>query len=369
VAVVKRWVKTRGAEPARRVGRGPGSGTVPGPGWLGSVSWAVLALGGITWAGPGMAYRRIERRFPLAGVARVVVFHRYGNVAVVGGEADYAQLNALVRVTAKDRQTAEEVSAEVDFQTREGKDSLVVVTSYPSVTPAGQELGYEVTLDLVLPVRVSTTVYNSFGDVVITGMDGPCAVVNRFGDVELDRCDRCEVDNTHGRVRLMGTRGSSVVRNSYGDVDLRLADGPVQVMNRYGTVHADQSSGNVAISNLFGNVFARPDRGALSIANRYGDVSACVDDDELTHLRILSRLGRVELRLAQAVPFEMEAMACRGRIISGLPIEVKPVGEDQEKATYAGGGGPRIELRGVFSDFVIRGDEADSLPSMKPGER
>jgi hypothetical protein len=310
--------------------------------------------------------RRIEKRVPLAGYSKATVIHRYGDVTVIGTGDAHALVDALVRVTARDRQRAEAFAHRVDIRADGQGDSFVIATVYPSDVPADPQLGYEVELSIRMPAGVAASVHNSFGDVRIAGMDGDCRVANRFGEVELDRCDRCEVDNSYGRVRLAQTRGLTVVRNSYGDVDLRLADGPVQVTNRYGTVHTEQSANDVTIDNQFGNVFARSDRGALSIANRYGDVNARIDDPELAVLRIMSRLGRVELSLSEQVPFRIDAVAQRGRIVSGLPLPVRSAGNIQLVSAEQGTGGPKIDILGVWSDFVINRPVA--VPGT-PGER
>ncbi len=329
--------------------------------------FVLLGLAGAVLAGPLVVTRRVEKRIPLAGCDKVVVLHRYGNVAVVGtGDAD-ALVDALVHVTARDRRLAEDFAEKVQLQAVGQGDSFVITTAYPVQAVSDAQLGYEVQISIRLPAKTAASVHNSFGDVRITGMDGNCHVVNRFGDVELDRCNRSDVENSYGRVRLAETRGLSVVQSSYGDVDLRLASGPVQVKNRYGTVHTDRSADDVTIDNRFGNVFARSDRGAVSITNRYGDVNAWVDDADLAALSIMSRLGRVELNLSDRVPFRIDATAQGGRIVSGLPFEIRRVGTGQLVSARQGEGGPLIDIQGVWSDFAIHGDGSGSDASH--GER
>ena len=319
-----------------------------------AVMLILLGLAGLVLAGPLVVTRRIEKRIPLAGYSKAAVIHRYGDVTVIGTGGVHALVDALVRVTSRDRRLAEEFAGKVDIQAAGHGDSFVIATVYPPHVPDPQ-LGYEVILNIRMPAGVAASVRNSFGDVRIAGMDGDCRVSNRFGEVEVDRCDRSEVENAYGRVRLAQTRGLAVVRNSYGDVDLRLAGGPVQVTNRYGTVHTEQSADDVTIDNQFGNVFARSDRGALSIANRYGDVNAWVDDADLAALSIMSRLGRVNVSLGEQVPFRIDAVAERGRIVSGLPFEVRDAGNIQQVSAEQGDGGPKIDIRGIWSDFDIHG--------------
>ncbi|HTW90486.1 MAG TPA: hypothetical protein VMH22_02120 [bacterium] len=330
---------------------------------------SLFSLGvGVVLAGPVVVTRRIEKQFPLARLKRTVVVHRYGNVTITGTNGERALVDALVRVSAGDRKLAEDFARNTDIQAAGQGDSFVITTAYPPSAAGDSQLGYEVDVSIMLPSAESALVRNSFGDVRIAGMDGNCGVSNRFGDVEVDQCDRCEVENSHGRIRLAGTRGLAVVRSSYGDVDLRLAAGPVQVTNRYGTVYTQQSDGDVTIDNQFGNVFARPDRGALSITNRYGDVNAWVSDAELGALRIMSRLGRVDLSLGDQVPFHIDATARQGRITSGLPFEVRGVGTGQEVTAQQGTGGPQIDLQGEWSDFVIH-DVSETIPNSPVRER
>jgi hypothetical protein len=333
------------------------------------VALALLGLAATVLAGPLVITRRIEKSVPLTACGKTVVLHRYGNVAVTGTGDAHVLIDALVRVTARNRRLAEGFAEAVDIQATRQADSFVIATVYPSNTPTDPQLGYEVEMSIRMPAGTALLVRNSFGDVRIAGMDGDCRVVNRFGDVEVDRCERCEVENSYGRVRLAETRGLAVVRNSYGDVDLRLAGGPVQVTNRYGTVHTEQSAGDMTIENQFGNVFARPNRGALSITNRYGDVNAWVVDAELTTLNIMSRLGHVDLSLSEQVPFCIDATARQGRIVSGLPFEVRSVGTAQEVSARQGAGGPQIDIQGVWSDFVIHGDVSEPAPDAPTVER
>lgn len=334
-----------------------------------AVVLVLSVFAGLVLARPLVATRRIERRLPLAGCQKVVVVHRYGDVTLVGSKEAVVEIDAVVRVTATSRDLADEFAKRVEVQAGGAGDSLVLATAYPQSATGDPQFGYQVQLNVRVPSAAVTSVENSFGDVRVAGMDGHCRVSNRFGDIELDRCDRCEVENLYGRVRLAGTKGLAVVKNSYGDVDLRLAGGPVQVMNRYGTVYTDRSEGDVKIDNRFGNVYARPDRGALYIDNRYGDVNAWVEDDELATLCIVSRLGRVELSLDHAVPFRMEALARQGRIVSGLPIVVRPVGTAQIASARLGSGGPLIKIEGVWSDFAINGGLSGSASDSPPAER
>ncbi|MBM3330296.1 hypothetical protein FJY68_00415 [candidate division WOR-3 bacterium] len=333
------------------------------------IALGLAVLVGVLAAGPMVVMRRIEKRVPLAGHTKAAVVHRYGDVTVIGTGGAHAVVDALVRVTARDRRLAEEFAGKVEIQAAGQGDSFVIATVYPSDVPFDPQLGYEVNMSIRMPAGVAALVRNSFGDVRVVGMDGDCRVVNRFGEVEMDRCDRSVVENSYGRVRLAQTRGLTVVRNSFGDVDLRLAGGPVQVTNRYGTVHTEQSTNDVTIDNQFGNVFARSDRGALSIANRYGDINAWVDDAELAALSIMSRLGRVNLSLGEQVPFRIDATARQGRIVSGLPFEVRSVGTAQEVSARQGAGGPQIDIQGVWSDLVIHGDVSDPAPDAPTVER
>lgn len=347
----------------------PGFKSRRGGGGIARIAVGAVGLLGIVLAGPLVATRKIDKMVPLAGTGRAAVVHRYGNVTITGAHDEHALIDALVRVTAGERKLAEDLAQKIGIQTVEQGDSLVIATVYPTDAPNDSQLGYEVDISIQLPAGSSALVRNSFGDVRIVGMDGNCRVSNRFGDVDIDGCDHCEVDNSYGRVRLAGTQGLAVVRNSYGDVDLRLAAGPVQVTNRYGTVHTERSASDVSIDNQFGNVFARPDRGALSISNRYGDVNAWVDDADLAALSIMSQLGRVDLSLRNQVPFHLDAAARQGRITSALPFEVRGVGAGQEITAQQGWGGPLIDVQGIWSDFAIHGDESVPGPDTPPAGR
>jgi hypothetical protein len=320
-------------------------------------------------AAPCVVTHRIEKQVPLTAGQGVIVLHRYGSVTVIGSGDAHAVADALVRVTAASRRLAEEFARRVEVRVETRGDSAVIATLYPACEPAASQHGFEVELSIRMPAHAGVAVRSSFSDVRIVGMTGDCRVSNRFGDVEIDRCGRCGIDNSYGSVRLVKTRGLVTVRNSYGDVDLREAAGPVQVANRYGTVRTGQSDGEVQIDNRFGNVIAHPDHGRLSIANRYGDINAWVASTELTALNIMSRLGRVDLSLTGGVPFQLDANALQGQISSGFPFVVREVGVRQLVSARQGTGGPRIGLDGVWSNFVIHQDTVESQPAARPESR
>ncbi len=331
----------------------------------GRTAAAFLAVGlvALVLAQPVVVTRRIEKRVPLSACRRMVVLHRYGSVTVTGTGDALALVDALVRVSTFNRALAEDFAKRVQVQAAAQGDSFMIATLYPPSTPADSQLGYEVELNVRVPAATRASVSNAFGDVRVAGMTGDCRVSNRFGDVEVDRCTRCDIDNSYGGVRLIETRGLVTVKNSYGDVDLVEAIGPVQVANRYGTVRTGQSDGEIQIDNRFGNVIAHPDHGRVSIANRYGDINAWVASNELTALSIMSRLGRVDLSLTGGVPFQLDANSLQGQISSGFPFVVREVGTAQLMSARQGTGGPRIGLDGVWSNFVIHQDAAESQPA------
>jgi hypothetical protein len=332
------------------------------------VSVAIVAIGlaGVVLAKPIVVTLRIEKQVPLAAGQDVTVLHRYGSVNVIGSGDAHAVADALVRVTAASRRLAEEFARGVDVGIGTRGDTAVIATLYPAREPTDPELGYEVELNVRMPASARVAVGSSFSDVRVAHMTGDCRVTNRFGDVEVDRCARCDIDNSYGGVRLIETSGLVTVRNSYGDVDLVEAIGPVQIANRYGTVRTGQSDGEIQIDNRFGNVFAHPDHGRVSIANRYGDINAWVASTELAALDIMSRMGRVDLSLTSGVPFRLDANALQGQISSGLPFTVRQVGTRQQMSARQGRGGPRIGLDGVWTSFAIHRDVAETLPAMGP---
>ncbi|MCX6842993.1 MAG: hypothetical protein NTX53_12005 [candidate division WOR-3 bacterium] len=331
-----------------------------------TLALAIAGLAGLVFAAPSVVTLHIEKQVPLAAGQGVVVLHRYGSVFIASTSDAHAVADALVRVTAASRQVAEEFARKVDVGVSSYGDTAVVATLYPAGEPVDSQLGFEVELTVHVPANVGVAVRSSFSDVRVAGMTGESRVSNRFGDVEIDRCTRCGIDNSYGSVRLVKTSGLVTVRNSYGDVDVREAAGPVQVANRYGTVRTGQSDGEVQIDNRFGNVIAHPDHGRLSIANRYGDINAWVASTELTALNIMSRLGRVDLSLTGGVPFQLDASALQGRISSGFPFVVHEVGARQLVSVRQGTGGPRIGLDGAWSNFVIHQDTAESMPAAGP---
>ncbi len=302
-------------------------------------------------------HRTIRGRFN-----RVALNHRYGDVRVTGQpDSSVVVLDAVVRVSAATAEAAQAFADGVDFDFRPGRGVMVITTRYPRPSRTDPRLSYDVQIDLIVPCSVRLEVDNSFGDLAVRGVHGGCSVASRFGQVELERCGQCAVTGRYGGVRTCRTQGPLHVEHLFGNVSVEEALDVTRVMNLYGTVQAVRMRGPTRITNVLGCVRARPGSGPMVIENHLGQVSATVQGSELDDLRILSRLGQVELNLARGMPFELGGRVRHGRIRPMLPVRVRDLGAIESVSAQTGEGGPQIRFDGLFSDFIIRGDS-------EPGE-
>lgn len=280
----------------------------------------------------------------------IKVSNQYGNLTVQGWTDDRAVFDAVIRATAQDASVASRLSRAVQLLVSRQAETLCIQTVSPSETP--EDCGYEVHLRLGVPDEARLVAANSFGDVELAGIQGGCLVTNRFGDVTMHGCRDCDVTSRYGNVQVNEQSGTLAVRNSYGNVLLDGVDAQATVDNRFGDVNAQGLAGIIALNNELGRVMARAAAGQLSVENHYGDVTAWVEDSGLSNLDVVSELGRVELFLEQMLPFRLGARTVHGKVQSELPLLVKTYG--QTASGSQGEGGTRINLEGDGADIVIQ---------------
>ncbi len=288
----------------------------------------------------------------------VKVVHHYGDLRISGSASEKAKMDAIIRVTGRDKRSATELADKIDIGIVTRDETLFVVTSYPRHIQPCPVLSYEVDVRLVVPEGASLVAHNAFGGLMVSGVKGGCRLANRFGDVGLDRCQNCDVVSRYGDVWVWANTGFLLVDNRFGNVFLDEVTDRVRVENRYGNVKGTGLDGIVHLDNRFGDVRTRHSRGSLTVANHYGDISAWVEDSALTDLDVMSELGRVELNLARMVPYQLGGRTVQGLIRSTLPLQVDEQG--CRVHGFSGHGGARVHLSGTWTDFFIQSEPIEN---------
>jgi hypothetical protein len=298
-----------------------------------------------------VATRRIELKLERRPV--VLVVHRYGDVNVTGSDRAEPQVTAWVRVDDASAERAEALAGRVRLVVSGRGDTDVVTTVYPAgpQNDPGLSLGADIELDL--PSASGVVVRNSFGDVSLAEVSGPCRLENRFGDVEAMRVGDLEIASRYGKVRLEETRGRLLVNSSYGDVKLAGLDDSSRIDNRFGSVELEDSRRHALVHNLWGDVIVVPGGGAVSVANRWGDVVARVERPEVAALNLVSLGGDVRLAVARGVPFQLNGQARQGNAHAPRSIVVSPGELGQVVFGRLGTGGPLIEVGTVLGDIEV----------------
>lgn len=322
---------------------------------------AAVVLAVLVGLSPVTVERRVHRAAPCPEGMTVRVIHRYGDVAVTGQPTDSVTLVAVIRATAEDPEVAQLLAdSMIDVLLGRRGETLFVTTRYPRDLEPGPDLSYDVRLGLAVPGTAFVLATSSFGDLSVCDLRGGCRLDSRFGNVDIEGARDCEVTSRYGDVHVARSDGELAVQSSYGDVVLDEVSDRVTVDNRYGNLESDGASGVVYLDNRLGRVTARRSSGRMMVVNRFGDVEAWVDDSGLAELDVMAELGRVEINLAQRIPWQLGGRTVRGLIESALPLEVRVHAEGREVTGGQGTGGPRIGLVGSWADFFIR--------SVKPGE-
>ena len=264
------------------VGRGHGGAF---PGWdrvsvalvtlislfLAAASWLVVGPGfalGMSWAHSvgliptSQVERRIDQsaEVPREVTAVEVVAPDWPVTKRIQGGSDTLRAELHVFQAGRTEEEARRLASEWRLNVATHGDVIRVQAEPPSVTPSTPLVRGTGSRQLVIhvPSRLKVKVGGGSGLVEVIDVAG-CEVVNRFGDVQVNRVPGpVKVTNEHGAIRIEGDTirlGNVTVENGFGPVRVSGAKGPLTLLNRHGEVSvewADNPTGDSRIENEFG---------------------------------------------------------------------------------------------------------------------
>ena len=279
----------------------------------------------------GFAYtleESFQKTIPRQEAALLEVNNVNGSIQVSPWAADSIKIEALKRVTAPDREKAEECLGELEIQVmRRGKE-ISVETVYPGGDcPSGCLFGL---------LR---------GKKVRWNVDYTISVPVSF-DLELH--------TTNGSVKAQGTKG---------EVEAWSTNGTIRITEVEGSVLGQTTNGSVKIGDIRGDAVARSTNGSVKLWGIAGSVRCSTTNGnvraEITRTKLekscnLSTTnGSISVSLPAEISADIDARTTNGKMRFGLPVTVQGELSKRRLRGKIGQGGPLLRLRTTNGNITI----------------
>lgn len=228
--------------------------------------------------------KEFSKKVTLAPGQRVSIDSKNGDTVIRGGAGNEASIRAFIRVSAAERNVAEQFANGIVIEVLQGATDLRVQVRYPERSHStggflerifgGPNLGYSVRLELSLPEASPLQVRHAFGRVEVDDMKAGANVVNSNGDVIVRRGRGTHrVETQFGRMQVDRIAGDVSLTNNNGDVNASEITGNVMARGKFGAMELTRISGTVDVQNDNESVTASDIGGRTVIGSSFGAIS------------------------------------------------------------------------------------------------
>lgn len=143
----------------------------------------------------------------------------------------------------------------------------------------------------------------------------------------------------------LNTVGAVTTGDIRGNVKVATAGGSISVGNIEGTLTVDSAGGSVTARGVMDSIQAE---------TRGGSFTAYLSQQPRSDSNISTSGGRIEMRLAQTVGVELDAVTTTGRVTTDDPTLTEPHSKRNTLQTSINGGGPKLVLRAADGSIRLR---------------
>ena len=254
-----------------------------------------------------------------------------GDLQILAAPQGRPELRAHLRTLAGDKEIAEEMLDAIRIETEREEGTLVVRLVRPDLKrPYMTNSSYELFVPAAIRVRVlnesgnvevrggfnSASIVTSFGNVVLSGIQGDVGVTSESGNVSADRieCRKIRLVTTYGDIAMSYVRAKEVeARTRSGDISLewiraletlaKTSHGFIDAVGHEGSanlhtldssmvLHAADVANTATLRAERGEIVCEGGSGFLEVAAEYGKITV---NDFVGSVAVKSHHGNVEL--------------------------------------------------------------------------
>lgn len=222
----------------------------------------------------------------LPATTNLEVKNRFGNVSIDGSEADIKLINMYGDIVA------ENLVGKCDFENGFGA----------------------VTVENVAQCRIS----NSQGNTTVKNVTGMLEAKNSFGQLEVTGVQGpATIENSKGNIIAKNIDGKATLITGYATLNVDGVTGDANITNSHGRIYADNLTGStVRIGNSFGPVEFSTAATSIECTNQNGKIEAEFTNPEFLNAKLTTKFNDVSLHLPATLTPEFKIDAKGGKVTS-----------------------------------------------------
>jgi Toastrack DUF4097/SHOCT-like domain len=219
----------------------------------------------------------IDEPIAATGAARLVLKNRWGDVRIVGSDAQEITVHAAVTAWSNDEQSAAQAAQAVRLRHYREGEAIVL----GSEVQEGRRARHRIDLDITVPRTFAADLKAMSGDISASGVNGEMRAANFSGDIIVQDCT-----------------GSVSVESKSGDIDLLRCGGELRAHTLSGDINLENVTTHAATAHsVSGDVradIALEERAVIELKSVSGDLAIFVPHDTACAVNLATASGRIE---------------------------------------------------------------------------
>lgn len=315
----------------------------------------------------------IEPPFPSA----LYVVNRHGDVEIQGTDMERIVVTLRKQIRRRTSEEAQEVANNLKLVTERDGTKIILMTnraefekkrfqtSYTIRVPRGTDVNVMNTYGLVkIADTGATDIDNSYGEVIVTDIEGTLSVRNKYDDVDVRNVGAdCTIDSHNSSVDVHRIAGSVKIFHRYGNLDLDGIGKDVIVDASNSAVVCQNVDGTVDVGSTYRNISLQ-NVGSVKVTAKNCDVDI---DGVSKSCTVENTYGSVKVANLQGdLTISGKTMSVYGNNIAGEKISIDTTYRDVELEDFSGeteiihsSGQVRLAPKAINFPIVVKGKYSD----------
>lgn len=275
------------------------------------------------------------------------VVNRHGDIKIQGTEEDRIVVTLQKTIRRRTAEEAQEVANTLKMVTEQTDHNIILTTnrgefkkkrfrtSFTISVPEGADVSVSNTYGVVEVSNTGdTNIHNSYGKVIVSDVEGPLTVKNKYDDVNVQNVAAdCTIDSNNASVVVTKVEGTVRVFHRYGDVSLKDISQDAIVEASNAKIYCQNVEGLADVGSTYRNIIlANVGAAKVSAKNCEVDVNDvngyCVVGSSYSKVMLTNILGDVKV--------DGKNTSVYGKTILGENITIDTTYRDVELEDFAG---------------------------------
>ncbi len=306
-----------------------------------------------------------------------------GNVRVMASSEYNLRVDATKRIYAESKSDADLIADHIQIGVNATEGHFIIEPHFRKIenrSPSfwekllgrsGEQAYGAVDFVVMVPVDCNLAVYNTSGNIEVTGLrghvnlngaggnvavrniEGPLDIANSSGEIILQDIEgSVHINATGANINFSGITGNVELTNSSGQTTGEYLLGDLILAKTIGEIELNHIEGDIRIKSTSGKILIGQDYGSLDIYNEYGDISVKTELRSQKDYLIETVSGSIDFMIPEDSGGWVTMEVSSGDIDARIPIAIQSFSKTRLEGSF-GTEGPRISLATQSGDIVL----------------